>query len=256
MSTQEGRYLYGILSSGQKLELGSIGIGERDDTVYTLPYKDTAAIISHSPVVKYPVSRENSLAHAKVLDKAIEQGTVLPVKFCTIAVKEEDIVEKVLKERYQEFRNLMKEMQGKVELGVRARWKDLDAIYAEIVEENEPIKSLKEALLKEKDKQKKYAGSIKVGELVQKALEQKKEREAEELMEELKPLSLKWKKNPLYGDMNVLNAVFLVDQTKEKEFDEKVDELDKKYGERKQLKYTTSRVPYNFVEVVIHWEET
>lgn len=253
MATQEGRYLYGILASERKLDLGPMGIGEGKEAVYTLPYKDTAAIISHSPIVKYPVSRENSLAHAKVLDKAVEEGTVLPVKFCTIAEKEEDIVEKVLKDRYQEFTDLMKEMEGKMELGVRARWKNLDAIYAEIVEENERIKLLKEALLKEKDQQKKYAGSIQVGELVQKALEQKKKKEAEELMEALRPLGIQSKENQFYGDMNLLNAVFLVDRSKEHEFDAKVNELQEKYTERMQLKYTVSRIPYNFVEVEIRW---
>src|SRR5690242_3460999 len=80
-----------------------------------------------SSVVKYPVSRENSLTHAQVLDKAVEQGIVLPVKFCTIAEAEEDIVEKVLKDRYQEFMDLMKEMEGKVELELRAWWRDLDS---------------------------------------------------------------------------------------------------------------------------------
>ncbi len=67
------------------------------------------------------------------------------MKFCTIAEREEDIIDRVLKDRYQEFTDLMKEMEGKVELGVRARWSNLDAIYAEIVEENENIKSLKHA---------------------------------------------------------------------------------------------------------------
>lgn len=253
MNNEQSRYFYGVMATQQRQELGPIGIGGRGDMVYTLPYKDIAAIISPSPITKYEVSRENTITHAKVLDKAAEESTVLPVKFCTIAESENAIIEKVLKSRYQEFIDLIKEMSDKIELGVRVLWKDMDAIYAELVDENSDMKALKTALLKEKDEQKRYAGRVKIGEMVQKALEARKTREGEELMEVLKPLSVRWKENPLYGDKNLLNAVFLAIREKEKYFDEKISYLEEMYGAKQQLKYTRSLVPYNFVEVVIRW---
>jgi hypothetical protein len=253
MSNGEGCYFYGVLAAKGRREFGPIGIGGRGDVVYTLPYQDIAAIISHSPIVKYPVTRENTLAHAKVLDTAVEEGAVLPARFCTIGENEELVIEKVLNPRYQEFVDLLKRMEGKVELRVRARWPNLDAIFAEVVEENEDIKSLKETLQTEKDAQRKRAGMIKVGEMIQSALEEKKREEAEELLEALKPLSLEWRENQVYGDMNLINAAFLALREKEADFDKKISDLDSTYGKRKQLKYTRSLVPYNFVEIVIHW---
>ncbi len=253
MINGEGQYIYGIIAANQRREFGPIGIGARGDVVYTLPYRDLAAIVSTSPIVKYPVTRDNSMAHAKVLEKAMEEYTILPVRYCTIAEKEEAVIEKVLKNRYQEFIDLLREMEGKVELGVRVRWTDLDAIFAEVVEENKDIKAIKKALLSERNEQKKYAGTIKIGQLVQKALEEKKKREAGELLEALRPLSLECKENQFYGDMNLVNAAFLVDQEKEREFDRKMQELEKVYGERKKLKYIGPVAPYNFVEVVVNW---
>jgi uncharacterized protein with PIN domain len=253
MSNGEGRYIYGIIAANHRQEFGPIGIGGRGDVVYTLPYQDVAAIVSSSPIVKYPVSRENTIAHAKVLEKAVEESTVLPVRFCTIATDEEIIVERVLKTRRQEFLDLLREMKGKIELGIRARWIDLNAIFAEVVEENKDIKALKKALLNERNEQRKYASTIKIGELVQKALEEKKKREAEELLKALRPLSLDYKENQFYGDMNLVNAAFLVAREKESDFDRKINELEKIHSERKQIKYTAPIVPYNFVEVVINW---
>jgi hypothetical protein len=122
MSNAEGCYFYGILAVNDRREFGPIGIGGRGDIVYTLPYQDIAAIVSRSPIVKYQVTREHTITHAKVLDRAVEEGTVLPARFCTIAENEEAIVEKVLKPRYQEFVDFLKRMEGKVELRVRARW--------------------------------------------------------------------------------------------------------------------------------------
>ena len=253
MSNGEGRYIYGIIGTSQRREFGPIGIGERGNVVYTLPYQNLAAIVSRSPLVKYPVTRDNSMAHIKVLERAMEEYTVLPVRFCTIAEEEEIIIEKVLKTRYQEFIDLLRGMEGKLELGVRARWTDLNAIFAEVVEENQEIKAIKEALLGERNEQRKYAGKIKIGQLVQKALEEKKKREAEELLETLRPLSLDCKENRIYGDMNLVNAAFLISRKMEKEFDHKMRELEKAYGERKRLKYIGPIAPYNFVEVVVNW---
>jgi hypothetical protein len=253
MNNGDGRYFYGILGNKNHLEFGPIGIGKREDVVYTLPYQEIAAIISNSPIVKYPVTREYTITHAKVLEKATEEGTVLPARFCTIAEDEDAIVEKVLKPRYQEFVDLLQKLTGKVELRVRARWLDLDAIFAEVVEENSEIKSLKEALLTEKNLHVKRSGMVKVGEMIQSALEEKKRREADELLDMLTPLSIEWKENNVQGDINIVSAVFLVLKDKEAEFDKVVTNLENMYGKRKQLKYIRSPIPYNFVEIVIHW---
>lgn len=253
MSKEEGYYIYGILATDQRREFGSIGIGGRGDVVYTLPYRDVAAIVSRSPIVKYAVTRENSIAHARVVEMAMQKYTILPVRFCTIAEEEETIVEKVLKARYQEFIDLLGEMEGKIELSVRALWTNLDAIFVEVVEENKEIQSIKETLLREKNRQKQYAGKIKIGQLVQKALEDKRKREVGELLESLKPFSLDCKENRIYGDMNIVNAAFLVSKEQEGEFDHMMQQLEKVYGDRKKLKYTGPVAPYNFVEVVVNW---
>lgn len=253
MINGEGKYIYGIIKAKQKRDFGPIGIGDRGDLVHTLHFQDLAAIVSNSPVVKYHVTRDNSIAHQQVLEVAMQEFTVLPVRFCTIAEVEEAIIEKVLKSRYQEFIDLIKDFEGKIELGVRCFWTDMNDVFAEIVEANEVIKALKETLLRETNEQKKYAGQIKIGQLVKKTLEEKKKREAEELLEVLKPISLDFRENRVLGDMNLVNAAFLVAKERETEFDQKMQELEKLYGQRKKLKYIGPVPPYNFVEVRVTW---
>lgn len=253
MSSEEGYYLYGIVAANRQQDFGSIGIGGRGDTVYTIVYKDIAVIISKSPMVKYQVNRDNIFAHTHTIETVAKEHTVLPIRFCTFAKNEEMIVNKLLKARYQEFVHLSKEMHGKIELGLRARWKNMDAIFAEMLEENKTIRRLKENSLREKNIQKKYADSIRIGEMVQAALEKKRLRETRILREAVKPLSLDSKESKLYGDMNLLNGVFLVDKAKEEEFDKRVNDLQKAYEERTLLIYTSSPVPYSFVELIVTW---
>ncbi|SRR5579884_5407 len=250
---EEGCYIYGIIAAGQRRQFGPIGIGGRGDTVYTVVCRGLAAIVSRSPIIKYPVSRDHSLAHARVLEKAFEGGTVLPVRFCTIAETEEIIVERVLKARYDELLDLLYSMEGKAELGVRVSWTNMETVFAELVEENAEIKAAKEALAREKQEQKRYAGSIKVGQMVQNALAEKKRREADELLTALRPLSLAAKENTIYGDMNIINAAFLIERAQESAFDREVQTLDALSGGRKKIKYVGPTAPYNFVEVVVNF---
>jgi hypothetical protein len=48
----------------------------------------------------------------------------------------------------------------------------------------------------------------------------------------------------------VLNAAFLVDKTKERDFDSLVNTLEKEFGEKLLMKYVIAP-PYNFVNVRI-----
>lgn len=248
---RQGKYIYAIIEEEKEEEFGPIGMDGAP--VSTVNFKDLGAVASVSEVIEYPMSRENLITHQKVLEKVMERFTVLPVRFCTIAEHEEDIEEKVLKARYREFKSLLGEMRDKIELGVRAVWADMEKIFMEIVEESKPIKRLKEQILRETSEQRAYAGKIKIGEMVKAALEEKKEKEAKELLAVLKPLSVDFRENEVYGDRNIANFAFLVEKAREKRFDEKIRELAKTYEPGKEIKYVGPVPPCNFVEVVITW---
>lgn len=249
----QGKYIYAIIEAKQPREFEVGAIGGRGDKVHTVHFNGLAAVVSSSPIVKYPVSRDNILAHQRVVEKVMENFPVLPVRFCTIADEEEAIREKVLKARQEEFKSLLAEFKDKVELGVRAMWSNLEEVFAEIIKENPRVAQLKEEIRKEPSEQKAYAGKIKIGELVKVALEEKKEKEASELLEALKPLAQDYRENRILGDRNILNAAFLVEGAKEAAFDRKIEELEKIHGPGKKFTYIGPVPPYNFVEVVIHW---
>lgn len=245
--------MYAIIEADEPQEFPVPGIGDRGDKVYTVHHNGLVAVVSSCPIVKYPVSRDNTMAHQKVLEEVMRKFTLLPVRYCSIAEREEDIREKVLKARYKEFKNLLGEMKDKIELGVRAIWTNMEQIFGEVIEENKDIAQLKEKIAEDTSPFKRREGMMKVGEMVKEALEEKKEHEAQELLVALKPLSVDAKANKVYGDRNILSAAFLVEKAKEREFDEKINELAEKLGEGTKLEYFGPVPPYNFVEVVVTW---
>lgn len=116
---REGKYIYCIIATSQERNFGPIGIGGRDDEVLTVGYEDLSMVVSSHPLTKFVVNRENMLAHQKVIEGVMKEfDGVLPVRFGTIA-SDADEVRNLLDRRYREFKNLLRDMDHKVELGVR-----------------------------------------------------------------------------------------------------------------------------------------
>lgn len=245
---EEGKYLYGVIGTNEERNFGSIGMGGQE--VETIAYQDLSAVISNAPMGKYVVSKENLLAHERVLERVMKEFTVLPVRFCTVAANAEEI-RRLLERRYLELKHLLRDLDGKVELGVKALWRDMDLIFREIVDENEEIKRLK-AEIAEKPFRQTHGQRIAIGRMVREALEAKKEREGEEILSGLKRLSVQSRPNRTIGDKMLLNAAYLVDRAREKEFDDLMARLSLRYRERVKFAYVGPVPPYNFVNITLH----
>jgi len=240
--------MYCIIASKEAESFGPLGIGGRGDELHTLLYKDIAAVVSDSPVINYAVSRENMLAHEKAIEEIMKKHTVLPVRFCTIA-QDENKVKKILEIEHDEFAELLKDLEGKKELGLKAIFKE-DVIYKEIAENYEDIKSLKKALLSEPPA-KTYYLRVEVGRKVEAALQEEKDTYKEEILNALSPLAQDTKVNNTYGELMIISAAFLVENAKEAEFDRNVQALADKYGDKIKFKYVGTLPPFNFVNLVI-----
>ena len=250
---EEGKYLYGVIATDEERNFGPIGIGGRGDEVGTIAYRDISAVISNSPMARYVVSKENLIAHQRVIERIMKEYTVLPARFCTIAVNAEDI-RRLLERRYRELSHLLRDMDNKIELGVKVLWRDMGLIFQEIVDENGEIKRLK-AEIAERSHRQSHAQRITIGRIVQAALEAKKAREGEDILTGLKRASVEYRLNRTVGDKMLLNGAFLVDRGREKEFDDLMERLDLQYRERIKFAYVGPVAPYNFVNITLHPEE-
>jgi hypothetical protein len=65
----------------------------------------------------------------------------------------------------------------------------------------------------------------------------------------LKALSLDTKLNNPFGVKNILNASFLIEKSKENDFQKEVYKLDSQYQGKVNFKYVGPLAPYNFVNV-------
>ncbi len=247
---KEGQYLYCIIEGKEGRNFGPIGIGGRGDRVSTVGFSDLSAVISSTPMTQYVINRENMTAHEKVIETVMKEHTVLPVRFCTIAASPDE-VRTLLRRRYSEFKGLLKDMENKIEMGLKAVWKDMNPIFEEIASENREVKRLK----KQVDGKSGSDNTLKIalGKSVKNALEAKKEKDAQKILAKFKRTALDTRKNDLFGDSMLLNAAFLIDQMREKEFDFLMEDLGKEYEDRINFRYVGPAPPFNFVNIVVKW---
>jgi len=251
--TPMGKYMYCIIRCPEPPQFTNRGIGERGDVVNTVHFMDLAAVVSDSPIIEYDSSRRNMMAHTLVLEEVMREFTILPVRFGTIAPSAEAIQEKVLKRRFGELHGLLQEMEGRVELGIKAFWYE-GIIFQEIVEENQAIRHLRDSLTGCRPEET-YYERIRLGEMIESAMWKKRDEDAERILVHLRPLAYQTQANKVAMDRMVLNAAFLVEKARQPEFDTAVRLLDEEMGKRLIFKYVGPVPPYNFVNIVVTWEE-
>lgn len=189
------------------------------------------------------------VAHEKAIEQVMKEHTVLPVRFCTIA-EDEEKVKKILEREHDRFIDLLKNIEGKKELGLKAVFKE-DIIYKDILEKYEDIRLLKEkvaALLPEKT----YYQRMEIGRMVEAALQKEKKIHKEDILNALSSLSVEVKINNTYGERMIINAAFLVEKHKEAEFDRRVNELGVRYSDKIKFKYVGTLPPFNFINLTIN----
>lgn len=249
--SDEGKYLYCIIEEPAHRTFGPIGVGKDGAEVHTLNFNDLACVISSISMTKYLVNRENMMGHAHVIERVMDDYTVLPIRFGTVASSADEI-RSLLMRRHQEFKNLLRSKDNKVELGLKAFWIDMESIYKEISSVVKEVNTLKKKMLKT-GKKLSLDERITFGEKVKKKLDEKREEEAEEIIRKLRPHCIDFVMNDPSGDRMVLNCAFLIDRVREREFDDLIEELTEKYKDRYKFKYVGPSPPFNFVNLRIRW---
>ena len=250
-SPVEGKYVYCIIRNDRSREFGEIGIGS-GSRVYSISYKDLAAVVSDTPIVIYDPTRENVLAHEFVNETVMREFTLIPMSFGTVFRAENDVLA-LLKSTYQAFTDVLDKMQDKIEFGLKILW-DRDKVVAAIERENDEIRRLKDEITRNAASST-YFARMQLGRLVEAAMEEASNRYVADIHEQLKDVSVASRSNKVIGDRMILNAAFLVDRRDEKSFDERVKAISLQYEDLLTFKYTGPWPPYNFVNIKLKLEK-
>ncbi len=246
-----GRYVYGIIESREGVTFGKMGIGGSGEMVYTVNYNDIAAVVSKTDVYIFDPTRENALAHEHVIETVMKSYTIIPMSFGTVFRTDDDIKE-VLRSIYASLKDVLKQMAGKVEFGLKVNW-DRDQVIEELKREDEEIHRFNQEITR-KHLQSTYLARMQLGRMIDKALVERSAQYVREIYDSLRSVCVASRDNKPIGDKMIMNAAFLIDRQRETDFDEAVNKIARKFGDRLNFKYTGPWPPYNFVNIRLKLE--
>lgn len=250
---KSGIYIYSIIKTSEPQVFGEIGIGdETSSKVYNLIFKDIAAVVSSSPLVIYDtLSREKVLkdlaTHQLVIEKVMQQFTIVPVRFGTMVETEDEVI-KFLEKGYDLLTNELDKAKGKIELDV-AIWWDLQKILATIADHNEQIQA-KQQEIAMKGEQASLDDKVMLGHLIEQALKAEKARYQQLILQTLKQETVNFSLHELVGDQMVLDVAFLLEKKNEGSFDAAIHSLDQKLENTVTFRVVGPLPLYNFSTIV------
>jgi hypothetical protein len=248
-AASRGKYVYCIIESADPLRFGPIGIGADPSDVYTVHYRNLAAVVSDAPLEVLDSTRENVLAHERVNETVMREHTVIPMSFGTIFKTREDIVE-LLRSAAEAFGDVLNKMQNKLEFGLKVLW-DRDQAVREVEQDDEDISRLKKEISGQKGPT--YFARMQYGRLIDSALQARSERYVADILEQLREVSVASRINKPIGDKMIMNAAFLISRDQETAFDAKVKSIAGRF-DKLTFKYTGPWPPYNFVNIRLKLE--
>lgn len=245
---KERKYIYGVIDTKEEKNFGSIGIGDQGSEVHAVPYKDIAVVVSNLPFIEFNSLPRESLvrylaAHQAVIEQIMKSCTIIPMKFGTMTKDEKDVQE-IFEQGYFQFKRALESMDNKIELDVVALWSNLNLVLQEIGEE-EKIKKFKQDIAQRPSDQI-YEQKIELGRMVKSLLDEKRKKCAAEILGILQKETEDFRSHLPLDDSMIMNVAFLINRDREKEFDQKVNELNKKYEERINFRCVGPLPSYSF----------
>jgi uncharacterized protein (UPF0297 family) len=208
-------------------------------------------VVSKTSVYIFDPTRENALAHEHVIETVMKNYSIIPMSFGTVFRTDDDIRE-VLKSIYSSLKDVLKQMAGKLEFGLKVNW-DRDEIIEQLKQEDEEIRKFHQEIIR-KHLQSTYLARMQLGRMIDKALVERATQYVREIYEGLRGVCVASRDNQPIGEKMIMNAAFLVERQREADFDAVVNRIARKYGKRLRFKYTGPWPPYNFVNIRLKLE--
>jgi hypothetical protein len=245
MMFSQGRYIYGIIEETQPWRFGFSGVGDAE--VYTINHQKLAAVVSDTELEEIDPTRKNVLAHTTVQDTLLKEYDLLPMGFGMIAGSENE-VQRLLERNYDGFIRELKSLSGKIEVELKVFW-DQEAMISELQGGSEELTKLKAKINAASSPVEAQSLLVEAGKQVERIAQDWKTKYAQRVYATLKELSEDARLNEPVGVKNILNASFLINRSRESEFQEEVYKLDSKYQGKVNFKYVGPLPPYSFVNL-------
>jgi Gas vesicle synthesis protein GvpL/GvpF len=235
-------YVYAFTGASHPLPLdGLAGVGERKPSLRLVRQDGLAAVVSDAPE-NLRAKRRDVEAHERVVDTLSAAGTVLPMRFGTVAA-DDGAVKAELASGAKRYTRLLKRLGGKVEVNVKAVHRE-DAVLRELLLGNRDLRDLGEALRAAGGGS--HQDKVEFGQRVSAALDTRRAQDAERVVAELRPHASAVQLGPPV-DGCFVNVSFLLGATGREDFEAALSRLRQELAELAEIRVYGPLPPYSFL---------
>ncbi len=246
-----GKYVYGIIKGSDDTFLNATGLGS-SNPVHTIAYQGLGCLVANysgeefSSMPKEEIVR-CLLTHQVVIEQVMKDHAVLPVKFGTILTTSDE-VHNLLAQGHSQLVEALDWVKDKVQLEVAATW-DVRQVLREISNEEEILRE-KKAIVSRPVRQS-MKGLIHLGQTVKASIDRRRDSYRERMLNLLMPLAIDVQPNALISDEMVMNIAFLLDKSRQEEFDSRVKQLDNLFGNQINFRIIGPLPAYSFATIEV-----
>ncbi|MGW7352936.1 GvpL/GvpF family gas vesicle protein [Streptomyces sp. NPDC054784] len=236
-----GVYVYAVTAADHPARLDGLpGVGDPAGELRRLSGGPLTAVVSEAPD-ELRAKRRDLAAHHAVLERLMQDGAVLPMRFGLVAEDEPSVVA-ALEQNAEGYTERLQQVAGCVEYNLKVS-RDEDGLLRQIVRESDDVRRLNERTRQDPGA---HDDRVALGELVSQEVERHKEDDAVAVVERVVPLAVQHSGNaPTEKDF--LNASFLVERARAEDFAEAVRAEAERRGEEYDLRLHGPLPPYSFV---------
>ena len=237
-------WVFGIVPADAQLEQ----LEARDDLpeVWLVEKGDVAAIVGDAPEEDPKATRNQALAHARVLESAVRDAPVVPMRFGIMCPSDEDVANGILTERHDELAELLEKFADRVQMLLKVDY-DEQALLREILEDQPEAAELREEIGVGSEEATRDS-RVRLGELIANTLEQRRERDGAALLEQLDDVVVEARSEPPEKEWMVLNAPLLIERDAIGDLEKATEEIASEQGELMRFRLLGPMPAYHFLQ--------
>lgn len=240
---EPGHYLYAIADAVETPPVyGNIGVNGAP--VYVITQGALAAVVSDIADKRIRPERKNLAAHNVVIKRLMDETTVLPVAFGTIAASNKSLLH-ILKHNSAAFTEQLDRVRGKVELGLRVVL-DVPNIFEYMVHRHTDLAELRDSMFS-KQHGPSQNDKIEMGRLFDQLLTQDRDLHSETVIGVLGSRCIDIKQNPVREEKEVMHLACLVERGAQKAFEDGVFEAANGFDNNFSFDFNGPWAPHHFV---------
>lgn len=244
--TGRGWYVYGIVPEDVEPADQATGIGDPPAKVDVVRHGGIAALVSEIDVSK-PLGRpEDLLAHQQLLDAAVTEAPVLPIRFGAVLTTRDAVADELLAPQHDDFAEALRELEGRAEFVVKGKYVQ-EAMLREVLRTSGEAAQLRDQIHQVDDEDATRDARIRLGEIISTAITAAREADTRQLGEAVAPYCVASSVRPPAQEDDSVHVALMVETAKQQDLEEAVRKVAEEWAGRATVRLLGPMAPYDFV---------